>query len=93
MRIEILASILIASLLGLTTVYLIDVSTRGGGVSDLKPPLQPDRSIGLEGQKVSNGSQDTATTVSRGFELYSFMLALIAASTFSHIVRRRLQRF
>ncbi|MEM2740324.1 MAG: hypothetical protein QXQ29_05950 [Candidatus Bathyarchaeia archaeon] len=93
LRIEIAASILIASILGLTTVYLIDASIRG--VSDLKPlsPQPPNISVGLEEQKVLTGSRDTATTVSRGFELYSFILALIVASTFSYMVRRRLPRF
>jgi len=94
LKIRMIVSIIVASILGLTVVYLVDLSTRDVSISNPKPYPQPlDRSSDIENQKILSGGRDTATTISRSFELYSLILALVAASTISYIVRRRFLRF
>jgi len=99
LRGEIIASILIASILGLTVAYLplsiINIPTsKDASSSDLKPSTsQLNRGTIMEDQRALNKNQIFAIVASGGIELYNFTLALLLASTISYIVRRKLPKF
>lgn len=99
MRSEIIASILIASIVGLTAAYIplsiIDAShSKDASLPDLKPSAsQLNRSTIMEDQRALNKSRNFTAITSGDVELYNFILALLLASTTSYMVKRKLPKF
>jgi len=83
------AYMLLASILGLATVYALNLVLEGYGNAELKPvEYTPSRASDLEERK----SLTIGGVRVVGFEFYSLVIALISASITFYIIKRRSTR-